>query len=127
MPCLPLGRIPSAPNMQQTAIFVTTNYPDPLSIEKHCISDCQYWGCLSVVVLELDTYTSSSHCTVSLLSKFQRTTFLKTRKLPIMPSMTAGANQPVHWFLGGKGLGIQQGTSVWVGSPKFSITCSANF
>ena len=30
----------------------------------------------------------------------------------------AGANQHVHWFLGGKGLGIQQGTSVWVGSPK---------
>ena len=29
----------------------------------------------------------------------------------------AGANQPVHWFLGGKGLGIQ-GMSVWVGSPK---------
>ena len=25
-----------------------------------------------------------------------------------------GANQPVHWFLGGKGLGIQQGMSVWV-------------
>ena len=23
-----------------------------------------------------------------------------------------GANQPVHWFLGGKGLGIQQGTNV---------------
>ena len=30
----------------------------------------------------------------------------------------AGAKQPVHWFLGGKSLGIQQGTSVWVGSPK---------
>jgi hypothetical protein len=29
-----------------------------------------------------------------------------------------GANQPVHWFFGGKGLGIQQGTSVWIGSPK---------
>ena len=29
-----------------------------------------------------------------------------------------GANQPVHWFLGDKGLGIQQGRSVWVGSPK---------
>ena len=29
-----------------------------------------------------------------------------------------GAKQLVHWFLGGKGLGIQQGTSVWVGSPK---------
>ena len=29
-----------------------------------------------------------------------------------------GAKQPVHWFLGGKGLGIQQGTSVWVGLPK---------
>ena len=29
-----------------------------------------------------------------------------------------GANQPVHWFLGGKGLDIQQGTSVWVGLPK---------
>ena len=27
-------------------------------------------------------------------------------------------NQPVHWFLGGKGLGIQQGTSVWVGLSK---------
>ena len=30
----------------------------------------------------------------------------------------AEANQPVHWFLGGKGLGIQQETSVWVASPK---------
>ena len=29
-----------------------------------------------------------------------------------------GANQPIHSFLGGKGLGIQQGTSVWVDSPK---------
>ena len=29
-----------------------------------------------------------------------------------------GANQPVHWFLGGKGLGIQQETSVRVGLPK---------
>ena len=26
--------------------------------------------------------------------------------------------KPTHTFLGGKGLGIQQGTSVWVGSPK---------
>ena len=33
----------------------------------------------------------------------------------------AGAKQPVHWFLGGKGLGIQQGTSVWVGSPKSNL------
>ena len=31
-----------------------------------------------------------------------------------------GANQSVHLFLGGKGLGIQQGTSIWVASPKFS-------
>ena len=30
----------------------------------------------------------------------------------------AGANQPIHWFLGDKGLSIQQGTIVWVGSPK---------
>ena len=30
----------------------------------------------------------------------------------------ARAKQPVHSFLGGKGLGIQQGTSVWVGSAK---------
>ena len=34
------------------------------------------------------------------------------------PFMKVGANQPVHWFLEGKGLGIQQGTNVWVGSPK---------
>ena len=34
--------------------------------------------------------------------------------------MPAGANQPVHWFIEGKKLGIQQGTSVWVGSPKSS-------
>ena len=27
----------------------------------------------------------------------------------------AGVNQPIHWFVGGKGLGIQQGTNVWVG------------
>ena len=35
--------------------------------------------------------------------------------------MRAGTNQPVHWFLGGKGLGIQQGTSVWVGSPMQAL------
>ena len=29
-------------------------------------------------------------------------------------------NQPIHWFLGGKGLGIQQGTSVWVGFAQIS-------
>ena len=29
-----------------------------------------------------------------------------------------GAKQPVHWFFGGMGLGIQLGTSVWVGLPK---------
>jgi hypothetical protein len=29
-----------------------------------------------------------------------------------------GANQPLHWFIGGNDLGIQQGTSVWVGLPK---------
>ena len=26
----------------------------------------------------------------------------------------------LQWFLGGKDLGIQQGMSVWVGSPKLS-------
>ena len=31
----------------------------------------------------------------------------------------AGATQPMHWFLGGKALGIQQGTSVWIGSPNW--------
>ena len=29
-----------------------------------------------------------------------------------------GAKQPIHWFLEGKSSGIQQGTSVLVGSPK---------
>ena len=29
-----------------------------------------------------------------------------------------GAKQTVHWFLARKGLGIQQETGVWVGSPK---------
>ena len=33
----------------------------------------------------------------------------------------AGANQPIHSFLGGKGLDIQQGTSVWVGSAKLGM------
>ena len=37
-------------------------------------------------------------------------------------SPTAGAKQPIHWFLGGKGLGIQQGRSGLVGSPKSSPT-----
>ena len=36
-------------------------------------------------------------------------------------SVMVGANQLVHSFLGGKGLDIQQGTSVWVGSPKSTI------
>jgi hypothetical protein len=33
----------------------------------------------------------------------------------------AGTNQHVHWFLGGKGLGIQHGMSVWVGLPKSRV------
>jgi hypothetical protein len=33
-----------------------------------------------------------------------------------------GANQPVQWFLEGKDLDIQQGTSVWVGSSKSQRT-----
>ena len=37
---------------------------------------------------------------------------------PIMLKKSLRSLQPMHWFLGGKGLGIQQGTSVWVGSPK---------
>ena len=32
-----------------------------------------------------------------------------------------GAKELVHWFLGGKGLGIQQGTSVWVSLPKSQV------
>ena len=31
------------------------------------------------------------------------------------------AKQAVHSFLGGKGLGDQQGTSVWVGSSKSKV------
>jgi hypothetical protein len=38
------------------------------------------------------------------------------------PFIRVGMNQPVHWFLGGKGLGIQQEMSVWVGSPKSFIS-----
>jgi hypothetical protein len=34
-------------------------------------------------------------------------------------TLRAGANQHVHWFLGIKGLDIQQG--VWVGSPKSTL------
>ena len=32
-----------------------------------------------------------------------------------------GAKQPVHLFLGGKGLGIQQETSIWVGLTKSDV------
>ena len=37
-----------------------------------------------------------------------------------MGNNEVGAKQTVHSFLGGKGLGIQQSTSVWVGSPKLN-------
>ena len=36
-------------------------------------------------------------------------------------ALRAGANQPMYMFIGGKGLGIQQGTSVWIGSPKYAL------
>ena len=35
----------------------------------------------------------------------------------ITTQQRVGAKQLVQWALGGKGLGIQQETSVWVGSP----------
>ena len=31
-----------------------------------------------------------------------------------------GTKQPVHWLIDNKDLGMQQGTSIWVGSPKSS-------
>ena len=37
-----------------------------------------------------------------------------------------GAKQIVHWFLGGKGLGTQQGTSVWVGSHESRVDMVLN-
>ena len=37
-----------------------------------------------------------------------------------------GTNQLIHLFLGGKGLGIQQGMSVWVGLPKFAKVVVSN-
>ena len=39
-------------------------------------------------------------------------------EVSLLGIQTAGVNQSVHSFLGGKGLGIQQGTSVWVVAPK---------
>jgi hypothetical protein len=41
--------------------------------------------------------------------------------MPTTPALRAGEKQPIHWFLGGKGLGIQQGTNLWVGLLKSSI------
>ena len=35
-----------------------------------------------------------------------------------MSVLRAETKQPVHSFHGDKGFGIQQGTSVWVGSPN---------
>ena len=43
-----------------------------------------------------------------------------TVRFQYISKLKAGAKQPVHLFLGGKGLGIQQGKSVWVGLPKSS-------
>ena len=40
----------------------------------------------------------------------------KTKQVGV-EGLRAETNQPIHWFLGGKGLGIQQGTSVWINSP----------
>ena len=41
--------------------------------------------------------------------------------------LTAGANQPVHWFLGSKGLGIQQERVYgWV-CPNRPLTLPLNF
>ena len=57
----------------------------------------------------------------------QGTQFLKPQYVILMWSLFSnltpmhlgvGAKRHVHWFLEGKGLGIQQATSVWVGSPK---------
>jgi hypothetical protein len=33
-------------------------------------------------------------------------------------NLAAGAKQPVHWFLGGKVVVIQQGSSARIGSPS---------
>ena len=41
-----------------------------------------------------------------------------TVRFQYISKLKAGAKQPVHLFLGGKGLGIQQGKSVWLVCPN---------
>ena len=62
--------------------------------------------------------TPSSKCTITWksISMIHHTHF--TSKRAHLPCFKAGTEQPVHSFLGGKGLGIQQRTSVWVSSLK---------
>ena len=45
----------------------------------------------------------------------------RSRRILQSANILIWVNQPIHSFLGGKGLGIQQGTSVRVGSPQPAI------
>jgi hypothetical protein len=52
------------------------------------------------------------------LSNMDASYFCMCKKDTFVIFSKARTNQPIHWFLEGKGVGIQQGTSVWVGLPK---------
>ena len=39
----------------------------------------------------------------------------------LLMSWKVGVNHSVHWFPEGKSLGIQQGTSEWIGSPRSAM------
>ena len=94
-----------------------------------------YWvllACLLVPMLgQTNPYTSSLEARVQASNKervyglvcpnpnFMRTSGAFNSELsPLAALPEVGAKQLVQWFPRGKGLGIQQGTSVWVGSPK---------
>jgi len=64
---------------------------------------------------DLSTF-NERHCWRAICQVWMHRTFCMCNKDTFVNFSKARTNQPIHWFLEGKGVGIRQRTSVWVGS-----------
>ena len=77
------------------------------------------WKCMSIVIerVGLNIYVRKKAWFMRIRSASKKE---REWELEEQGMNEVGANQPVHLFFKGKALGIQQGTSVWIGSSKLN-------
>ena len=100
---------------KQTLLYKIWGKASFINSRVYCSCDLLHCSVIYPIICLVISRTCNAHAMSKLVAVKQSCT--------LVVALHAGLNQP--WFLGGKGLGIKQGTSVWVGLPKSSTTLVA--